>query len=145
MPDAGVLAFVRDHGVVLASAKGPVPSVAEFIAGEAVRGSWWSHPAGKHIFAALREVQARDDVLACRVIGGKQTFVHARLWPALVRCADRFAPEHLAWSREVHTASGKHVRIEVSYPEWVPAHAMSAAAALDEREALRALGEWAAR
>ena len=37
--------FVERHGVVLASARGPVPNVAEAVAGEPIRGSWWGHPA----------------------------------------------------------------------------------------------------
>jgi len=47
------LRFVEEHGVVLASARGPVPSVAEAVAGTPIRGSWWAHPRGKQIFAAL--------------------------------------------------------------------------------------------
>ena len=34
------IAFVRKHGVVLASAKGPVPNLADAVAGEKIRGSW---------------------------------------------------------------------------------------------------------
>ncbi len=35
------LAFVKRHGVVLHAARGPVPSLAEAIAGGPIRGSWW--------------------------------------------------------------------------------------------------------
>ena len=42
--------FVEQHGVVLAAARGPVPSVAEAIAGEPIRGSWWGHEKGSQIF-----------------------------------------------------------------------------------------------
>jgi hypothetical protein len=35
------LAFVEKHGVVMESGRGPVPSLAEAIAGEPIRGSWW--------------------------------------------------------------------------------------------------------
>lgn len=48
------LAFIRRHGVVLEAAQGPVPSVAEAIAGEPVRRSWWSHPKSHEIFAVTR-------------------------------------------------------------------------------------------
>ena len=51
-PDAA-LAFVRRHGVVLASGKGPVPNIAEAVAGEPIRGSWWSHARGRDIFRVL--------------------------------------------------------------------------------------------
>jgi hypothetical protein len=36
-----------------------------------------------------RAVRDSDDVLVCRLIKGKITFVHRRLWPALVRAAGR--------------------------------------------------------
>jgi hypothetical protein len=128
---------------VLASARGPVPNLADQVAGEIVRGSWWGHAQGKRIFAALRELEESDDVLTCRVVAGKRTFVHARLWPALVRCAARFPGERLAWTREEHTASGKHVRRDVAFPAWVPNDVLRASEALSEDEALQALGGWA--
>ena len=81
------LAFVREHGVVLEAAHGPVPSLTEAIAGGPVPGSWWSHPKSQEIFAVTRAIRDRDDVLVCRLIKGKVTFVHRRLWPALVRAA----------------------------------------------------------
>ena len=45
------LAFVREHGVVLVSAKGNGPNLVEAIAGEPIKGSWWGHRAGKPLFA----------------------------------------------------------------------------------------------
>jgi len=65
------LAFIRKHGVVLEAAQGPVPSVAEAIAGEPVRGSWWSHPKSHEIFAVTRAIRGSDDVLDCRLINGR--------------------------------------------------------------------------
>ena len=137
------LEFARTQGVILASAKGAVPNVADTIAGEAIRGSWWGHPAGKRIFAALRTLEESDEVLCCLVVAGKRSFVHARLWPALVRCAARFPPAHLAWTREVHLPSGKHARRDTPFPEWVPAEVVAQAKAMSEADALAALGDWA--
>jgi hypothetical protein len=51
------LAFIRKRGVVLESARGPVPSLAQVIAGETIRGSWWSHPKSPEIFAVTRAVR----------------------------------------------------------------------------------------
>ena len=136
------VAFVREHGVVLASARGPVPNIAEAVAGEAIRGSWWSHPRGKSIFAALRAAEESDEVLTCQLVGGRKTFVHARLWPALVRAADRFPRERLARSREVHTAGGKHVREDMPFPAWVPEDVAASAQGLSLEDALAALGAW---
>ena len=138
-----ILTLLKDHGVMLASGRGPVPNVADAIAGEAIRGSWWGHAQGKRIFDALQAIEACEDVLVCRVVVGKRSFVHARLWPALVRCAMRFPQERLAWTRERHTASGRHVREDTPFPVWVPAVTLRASEGLDEEDALRMLGAWA--
>src|SRR6185503_19944407 len=38
------LDMVRRNGVMLESGTGPVPNLAELIAGEPIKGSWWAHP-----------------------------------------------------------------------------------------------------
>ena len=135
------LAFIRKHGVVLESARGPVPSLAQVIAGEPIRGSWWSHPKSPEIFAVTRAVRDSDDVLVCRLIAGKITFVHRRVWPALVRVADRLPSVRLSQLREVHTSSGRHVTTEVAFPDWVPSNVRAAARTLSETVA-RAAFAW---
>ena len=137
------IAFVERNGVVLLSAKGPVPKLTEAIAGEPIEGSWWGHPKGHEIFGVLEAVADCDAILFCRLVGGKVTLVHRRLWPALVRAAARFPRERLAKVRQEHTASGKHVNRETAFPEWVPDEVRAAASTLGEDEALHALGAWA--
>jgi len=139
------LAFVRRHGVVLASAQGSAPRLAEEIAGEPIKGSWWAHPQGRRIFSILSAVSESDEVLVCRLVDGKVTLVHRRLWPALVRLSKRFTPAQLAQVREEHTASGRHVARTVAYPRWVPAEIVAQARALDEDEALASFGAWVPR
>ncbi|HKQ60482.1 MAG TPA: hypothetical protein VJS92_04305 [Candidatus Polarisedimenticolaceae bacterium] len=134
------LAFVRRGGVVLEAARGPVPSLAQEIVGGPIRGSWWSHPRGREIFALTRAVRESPDVLVCRLVQGKTTYVHRRLWPALVRAAGCFTRADLAQLREVHTSSGRHLTGSVAFPEWVPASVTRRAAQLDEPAALSALG-----
>ena len=129
------LAFVKTHGVVLESGRGAVPSLAEAVAGELIRGSWWGHPKGREIFRCSRVVRESADVLVCRLVGGKVTYVHRRLWPALVRLAERFDADRLAAIKEVHTAAGKH-KVEITaFPDWVPAQVMRAAEELPSEEA----------
>ena len=79
------LTFVKTNGITLESGRGPVPSLAQTIAGETIRGSWWAHPKGHVIFLCSRAIRESEDVLVCRLVGGKVTYVHRRLWPALVR------------------------------------------------------------
>jgi hypothetical protein len=136
------LTFVTTQGVVLEAGTGPVPSLVEAVAGGQIRGSWWAHPQGRQIFAVTRAIRDRPDVLVCRLVGGKITYVHRRLWPALVRVAKRFPIADLAQVLEVHTASGKHVTQEIQFPDWVPDAVAEQALTLDEKRALSLLGSW---
>ncbi|HEV7122660.1 MAG TPA: hypothetical protein VGN24_04445 [Rhodanobacter sp.] len=136
------LAFVREHGIVLVSATGSAPKLTEAIIGEPIQGSWWAHPQGRHIFTILRAVSESEDVLVCRLVKGKVTLVHRRLWPALVRLTDRFGPAQLARVREEHTPSGRHVNREIAFPRWVPPEVAEQGEAMSEKEALVALASW---
>ena len=144
MTPAEALAFVDTHGVVLESGAGRVPSLAHAIAGGAIRGSWWAHARSHEIFALTRAVRDNPDVLVCRLVGGKITYVHRRLWPALVRLADRFPHECMAQVHEEHTASGRHVRRDVPFPGWVSPEIAAQAQRLNEDTAIRELGAWCA-
>jgi hypothetical protein len=133
---AQALEFIELHGVVAESAhRGEIPSLAEAIAGESIRGNWWSHPHGKEIFAITRAVRDAPEILVCRIIDGRIAYVHERLWPALVRLADRFPRERLARVHEVHTAGGKHVLEETAFPEWVPPAVLATAKRMSEADA----------
>ena len=138
VPEA--LAFVCEHGVVLVSARGPVPTLTAAIAGEPIRGSWWGHPEGKRIFAVLQAVSKDPDVLVCRLVDNKITLVHRRLWPALAAAAPLFEPAGLARVTQEHTAHGHHANQEVPFPDWLPPEAAQAAALLAPAVALAALG-----
>ena len=131
--------WVREQGIVLQSAHGPLPNLAEYIAGEPIRGSWWGHAAGHTIYNVLNQVRDSPDVVALRLFKDKITLVHHRLWPALVRVADRYPPARLAAIEEQHTASGAHLSIAIPFPEWVPARVRAAARKLTEEEALALL------
>jgi hypothetical protein len=129
------VAFVKKHGVVLAAAKGPVPNVAEAIAGGPIRGSWWGHAKGSEIFRALTAIDDCPDILCFRLVDGKITFVHRRLWPALVRLADVIGKTKLAAIQQEHTATGAHRNVTTPFPAWVPAPIAKRAAKLSEMEA----------
>ena len=105
-----------EQGMLLESAHGPIPNVAELVAGEPIRGSWWSHPSSHAIFDALNVLADSPDVVRTRLVNGKVTLIHRRLWPALVRLADRLPVERLAALHEEHTASGAHRTGEQPFP-----------------------------
>ena len=134
------LAFVKTNGIVLESARGPAPSLAAEIAGEPIRGSWWAHPKASQIFRCSRAVRASPEIAVCRLIDGKVTYVHRRLWPALFRLRQRFDAKQLSAIREIHTAKGHHQTKTAPFPDWLPREVVAQAARLSEEQATRQLG-----
>src|SRR5215471_20192594 len=119
MTNRQALDFVERTGIVLQAARGPVPSLAAAIAGRPIRGSWWAHPKSREIFRILSSVSESPDVLVCKLIDGRVTYVHRRLWPALVKLASRFPTERLAQVSNEHTERGSHVSRSLPFPAWV--------------------------
>jgi hypothetical protein len=62
------------------------PSATACIAGAPIRGSWWGHPKGKLIYETLLRVE--PEVAWAKLVLGKETLIHRRLWPALVAAAE---------------------------------------------------------
>ncbi len=136
------LAFVRRHGVVLVAARGRAPRLVEAIACETIRGSWWAHPRSRTIYAVLGAVIGSGDVMCCRLVDGKVTLVHRRLWPAMVRLVDRLDAARCAIVVEEHTASGRHATRSVAFTDWVTPDLAREAQALSEAEAVRLFSAW---
>ena len=137
------ISFIERHGVVLASAKGPVRNLAATLVGEPIKGSWWAHPKGHQIFSTFEAIADSPDILPCRLVDGKATYVHRRLWPALIRAADLFPAKNLARVDQEHTVAGHHIKRETPFPDWADEDAKTMATSLTEPEALSALGDWA--
>jgi len=78
-----VVAAVADAGLLLLSDP-KRRSAIQILTGAPPRGSWWSHPAANRIYDILQEVEAHHDLLSTKLLSGKVTFVHRRLWPALL-------------------------------------------------------------
>jgi len=134
--------FVEQHGVVLEGGRGPRPNLAEAVVGEPVLGSWWGYKKGRAIFRATRTVRDCDKVLVCRLVGGKITYVHRRLWPAVVRSASSLDKKTLAALQEGHAPSGAHRVCPIPFPRWVPPEVRQAAENISEEEAHLQLGDW---
>ena len=134
------LDFVKRHGAVLESAKGAIPSLAQAIAGEPIRGSWWGHPKGNQIYMLLNDVSDSPDVVRCRLVDRKITLVHRRLWPALVKMASAFDSQQISAVREEHTATGAHRMTMVKFPDWVSDDVHAAAKSISVAEAQEQLG-----
>src|SRR5688500_1106033 len=59
-------------------------SATALLAKEPVRGSWWSHPKASDMYRSITEVDDHEDVEIVKLLGGKLTFSHRRLWPAML-------------------------------------------------------------
>jgi hypothetical protein len=75
---------------------------------------------------------------------GKITYVHGRLWPALVKLASRFRKADLAKTWNEHTHTGAHRSRRVAFPHWVPPDVLKAAEQLTLAEAEQVMGPWLA-
>ncbi len=139
MTPTQALILVKRNGITLESGRGRVPSLAQAIAGDSIRGSWLAHPKAHVIFRCSRAIRESKEVLVCRLVGGKVTYVHRRLWPALVKLGKQFDPDRVAAIREIHTATGKHKVDVVAFPKWVPSEVMRAAANLTAKQAAEML------
>ena len=115
MSVAKVRRELKRHGLLLVT--DPVlPSVAGIVARGPVKGSWWSHPAARAIFAVLERLDDEGDTLLVKLISGKQTFVDKKLWRdffSVVTSKARWQTDGL--SREDRSLlrrveSGDHVR-----------------------------------
>jgi hypothetical protein len=135
------LEFVEKFGIVLESAQGRMPNLAAAIAGEGIRGSWWAHKKSREIYLVTRAVRESDEVLVCRLLDGKVTYVHRRLWPALVRVSRKIPKVQLTAIREVHLEGGRHQIVETPFPHWVSEEVIEQAKKLTDRQAESALEE----
>ncbi len=103
-----LMSLLAEHGMLLESARGPIPNVAELVAGERIVGSWWSHPKSHAIFAAINILTDSPNVVRLRLLNGKSTLVHRRLWPAMARVSSRIGATRLVSIGEAHTTSSAH-------------------------------------
>ena len=78
-----VLKTLKEFGLLLET-DAKFPSVSGLVAGEAVRGSWWTHARSREIFAVLQAVADHKQVLITKLVSGKVTFVHRKLWPDIL-------------------------------------------------------------
>ncbi|HUG89747.1 MAG TPA: hypothetical protein VML55_02875 [Planctomycetaceae bacterium] len=141
---AGLLAFVEREGMVLESGRhASVPNLVDHIVGERVRGTWWGHPRGHEIYSllsGLREAQA--EVAVCKLIDGKITYIHRRLWAACARLAEAIGLERLDLIHSIHTDQGHHRSQRIPLAEWLPGEVADEAGVLGEEEARIRLAQW---
>ncbi len=124
---------LRDHGLLL-QVDATLPNVAALVVGAPVQGSWWSHPAGRAIYATTMQLAGHPDALAAKLVDGKTTWLHRRLWPALLAVATSGEP----WQTARLSPAARALRARLLRDGELPAHG-DAARELQAR--LLALGE----
>src|SRR3990170_1318477 len=78
-----VLRELKRLGLLLESDK-IFPNVVALVAGGPVRGSWWAHPLAHDIYGVTHPLGEHADVIVTKLVSGKATYVHRRLWSAVV-------------------------------------------------------------
>jgi len=137
--------FIRYHGVVLESARGMEPSLAERLARGPIVGSWWGHPQGHEIYEITQAIRSSRVVLTCPLARGRITYIHRRLWPFFLLTARKFPAHSLDQVREVHLPSGRHKRDDIPFPKWVPAGMLAASKSIRMKDATREVETWLER
>ncbi len=79
----GALSALRRYGILLES-DAKLPSISTIAAGEPIQGSWWGHPRGHEIHYLARQIASHHEALVTKLVSRKVTYVHRKLWAAIV-------------------------------------------------------------
>jgi hypothetical protein len=100
---------LRKTGLLLLSDRA-LPSVVGLVAGPDFKGSWWGHEKGQVIWRILKRLDADPDVLVTRLVSGKVTYLHRRLWPDFLTVAASGEP----WQTKGLTPKARKLLKEVN-------------------------------
>jgi hypothetical protein len=88
------LSQLEEYGLLLI--QDPLlPCVTRIVAGGAIRGTWLAHPLAHETYAVLVALEDHPDVLHTKLLAGKVTMVHRRLWPSVLAVAVARSPWQL--------------------------------------------------
>ncbi len=110
-----VLSALAEGGLLLLSDPKRRNAV-EVVTGQFPKGSWWSHPAANRIYDILQEVMSHPDVLTTKLVAGKVTLVHRRLFPALLAVATAREP----WQLEGLSSGAQALLQALDDGTWAP-------------------------
>ena len=85
------------------------PSLTGLTIGETIRGSWWAHPLCNDVYMISQRLQHCGDVALTKLVSGKETYLHRRLWRHLL--AIGLAQE--AWQLDGLTETAAALQAEV--------------------------------
>jgi hypothetical protein len=99
-----VLDYLRKLGVLLETDRA-FPSITGIMVRDPIKGSWWSHPMANEIYLMSQRLAHHPDTIFLKLLSGKTTYVHRRLWPELISIATAQEP----WQLDALPASAKSV------------------------------------
>ncbi len=99
-----VLQCLAENGLLLLQDK-RLPSVVTLVTGASLSASWWGHPDAHRVFATLAALEDHPDVMFTKLLYGKVTLVHRKLWPALLAVA----LSRLPWQFDGLSAAAKEL------------------------------------
>jgi hypothetical protein len=105
---AEALRQLDEYGLLLLQ-DAQLPSITTIVAGGAIRGSWLADSHAHGTYDVLVALEDHADVLFTKLLAGKVTMVHRRLWPAVLATATARA----AWQFEAMSSGAKWVLEEV--------------------------------
>ena len=80
---AKAMSILEEEGLLLQSSS-ELPDVSRIISTQRTSGSWWTDPMASKIFAVSEMLSDHPDVTLTKLVSGKVTLVHRRLWSRLV-------------------------------------------------------------
>src|SRR5688500_16012674 len=98
------LGALEEHGWLMLS-DSTLPSVTTLVAGAPIRGSWWGHPQGQAIYRVSGALATHPESVLARLVSGKVTYVHKKLWPALIAVAVSGEP----WQTDALNSSSRRL------------------------------------
>jgi len=117
-PIADVLGELEEHGLLL-QIDAAFPNVCALVVGEPVRGAWWAHPRSHDIFRVNCALAEQENVMLCKLVSGKRTYVHRTLWPTVLEVARSREP----WQMKTLSIAGRELLAEVDAHPVQPAGA----------------------
>jgi len=78
-----VLDYLGRLGVLLEADRN-FPSITGIMVREPIKGSWWSHPMANELYLLSQRLVQHSDTIFLKLLSGKTTYVHRRLWPELI-------------------------------------------------------------
>lgn len=97
-------------GGLLLESDSQLPCVTRIIVGRRLRNSWWAHPRANLIYDVLNRLYHHREVLTTKLVGGKVTLIHKKLWPAVFAVATSREP----WQQKGLSRTAKRLLAEVT-------------------------------